>query len=244
MTDDEFRGQAGVITGGGSGIGAATAMELARLGHRVLVADLSLAAATEVAERVRAAGGAATPFACDVRRFADLERLRDACLAAFGRLDFIVVSAGIADASSLAEGDPERWRAVIETNVLGAAYTVRAVLPTMLAQNNGHIVLLASVSGREIYVGEPVYIASKWAVVGLGGALRKEVAGTGIRVTLIEPGIVDTPLARANPFAQEWLNSIAPLQAEDVARAIGFALQQPGHMAINEIVLRPLAQEV
>ena len=113
----------------------------------------------------------------------------------------------------------------------------------MLAQGDGHIVLLASVSGRTSYVGEPIYAASKWGVVGLGHALRKETVGTGVRVTLIEPGMVDTPLTRANAFAREWLKSFSPLKDEDIARAIAFVLAQPAYMAINELTLRPIAQE-
>ena len=234
-------GKAGIVTGGGSGIGAAIVREIARLGARVVVADLSPERAAAVAAAV---GEGAVGVAADVRRFADLEAARDACLERFGRLDFAVANAGVADSSTMSEGDPERWKLVIDTNVLGVAQTVRAALPTMLAQGGGHLVLMASVSGREPYAGEPIYAATKWAVVGLGHALRKETVGTGVRVTLVEPGIVDTPLVRSNPFAVAWMETIAPLADEDVARAVAFALSQPPHMAINEIVLRPVGQEV
>jgi NADP-dependent 3-hydroxy acid dehydrogenase YdfG len=237
-------GRAGIITGGGSGIGAATAVELTRHGARLAIAELSAPAGDHIVARIREAGGEAVAFPVDVRNFDDLTRLREQTLAAFGRLDFVVANAGIADTSSMAEGDPAHWRGVIETNVLGTAYTVRAMLPVMQQQGSGHIVLLASVSGRESYVGEPIYIASKWAVVGLGYALRKEALRFGVRVTLIEPGLVDTPLARANPFAQEWFAAFPSLQPEDVARAIAYALLQPPHVSVGEIVLRPLTQEV
>ena len=173
-----------------------------------------------------------------------LERLRDACLKHFNQIDFAVANAGIGDACSMADGDPNHWRDVIETNVLGIAYTVRATLPSMLERGDGHIVMMASVSGREAYVGEPIYSASKWAVVGLGYALRKETVGTGVRVTLIEPGLVDTPLARSHPFASAWMETIPPLHDDDIARAVAYVLTQPKYMAINELVLRPTAQEV
>lgn len=237
-------GQAGIVTGGGGGIGGAIARRLAGLGARLVVSDLTEASAQRVVDEIAGEGGEAVAVAADVRRFADTERLRDVCLERFGRLDFVVANAGIADTSTMAEGDPERWRAVIETNVLGVAYTVRTVLPTLRAQGNGHVVILASISGREVYAGEPIYIASKWAVVGLGGALRKELVGSRVRVTLIEPGLVDTPLTRSNPFAQTLLETTEPLQVDDIARAVAFALLQPPYMAVSEIVLRSTAQEI
>jgi NADP-dependent 3-hydroxy acid dehydrogenase YdfG len=239
-----LKGKAGIVTGAGSGIGAAIARELASLGARLVLADLSEERLAATAAVIAASGGEAAPVVADVRNFHDTERMRDRCREGYGRIDFTVANAGTGDTSTLHEGDPERWRVVIETNVLGVAHTVRAVLPTMREQGDGHLVLMASVSGRETYVGEPIYIASKWAVVGLGYALRRETVGTGVRVTLIEPGLVDTPLARSNPFAQNWLETIDPLRDEDVARAVAFVLSQPKHMAINELVLRPVVQEV
>lgn len=242
--DERLDGRAGIVTGGGRGIGAATARELARLGARVVVLDLTEETCAEAVGAIVAAGGAAVGVSADVRRPVDVERGRDVCLERFGRLDFVVANAGVGDSTRLVDGDPERWRLTLDVNVLGVAHTVRAVLPTMLAQGDGHLVLIASVSGRESYVGEAMYIASKWAVVGLGQALRKETAGSGVRVTLIEPGVVDTVLARSNVFAQALFETVEPLQPEDVARAIGWALRQPKRMAINEVVLRSAGQEL
>ncbi len=241
---DDLRGRSGIVTGGGQGIGAAIVRRLSRLGANLVVTDLDLARAQSLVGALEAGEGEAVAVAADVRQFAEVEQARDICLDRFGKIDFVVANAGVGDTSTLADGDPERWRTVIETNVLGVAYTIRAVLPPMREQGNGHIVLLASVSGRETYAGEPIYIASKWAIVGLGGALRKETVGSGVRVTLIEPGLVDTPLARSNPFAQTLMETVTPLQDDDVARAVAYALLQPPHMAINEIVLRPVVQEI
>lgn len=235
-------GTAGIVTGGGSGIGRAIVHELAGLGAAVVVGDRATEAAAETVASVAAAGGQAVAVTADVRRFADLEAARDECLDRFGGLDFAVANAGVGDSSTLAAGDPERWKLVLDVNVFGVAQTVRAVLPGMLAQGDGHLVLIASVSGRESYAGEPIYEASKWAVVGLGHALRKETAGTGVRVTLIEPGVVDTPLARGNVFAQALFDTLDPLQPEDIARAVGWTLRQPSRMAINELVLRSTGQ--
>jgi NADP-dependent 3-hydroxy acid dehydrogenase YdfG len=241
---ERLDGAVGIVTGAGSGIGAAIARAVSGLGARLVLADLVEQRVDAVVAGIAAKGGEAIPVVADVRQYGDLERVRDACIERFGRIDFTVANAGTADAGTLADGDPARWRTVIETNVLGVAHTIRAVLPTMREQGDGHLVLIASVSGREIYAGEPIYIASKWAVVGLGYALRQETVGSGVRVTLIEPGLVDTPLARSHPFASDWMETIDPLRDEDVARAVAYVLTQPKHMAINELVLRPVSQDV
>jgi NADP-dependent 3-hydroxy acid dehydrogenase YdfG len=114
----------------------------------------------------------------------------------------------------------------------------------MQAQGSGHILITASVSGRESYVGEPVYVASKWGQVGFGHALRLELMETGVRVTLIEPGIVDTPLTRDNPKVRPLLEATEPLSPEDVARAVVYAFRQPEHVNVSEIVVRPRRQQL
>src|SRR5207237_7667875 len=149
-------------------------------------------------ERVRAAGGGAVLVEADVRAYGQLEPLATEALDRWGRIDVLVANAGIADQSPMHSGDPARWRAVLETNLLGTIHAVRAVLPHMLERRAGHIFVTASVSGREAYAGEPVYIASKWGQVGFAHSLRLEVMEAGIRGTLLEPGIVDTPLTRDN----------------------------------------------
>lgn len=242
--DGRLDGMAGIVTGGGSGFGAAICRELAGLGAAVVVADLDEATAWRTSSAITEAGGRAIAVAADVRVPADLERARDACLDRFGPVAFAVANAGVGDSGTMADGDPARWRLTIDVNVLGVAHTIRAVLPGMLDRGDGHIILIASVSGRESYAGEPIYAASKWAVVGLGHALRKETVGTGVRVTLIEPGAADTPLARGNAFARSIFETIDPLQPDDIARAVGWVLRQPKHMAINELVLRSTGQEL
>jgi NADP-dependent 3-hydroxy acid dehydrogenase YdfG len=122
------------------------------------------------------------------------------------------------------------------------AHTVRATLPTLVAQGSGHVVITASISGRVTYVGEPIYIASKWALVGLGRALRKEVAPAGIRVTLIEPGIVDTPLVSGTEEGRRELALVRALDPADVARGVVFALAQPEHVDIDELMISPREQ--
>jgi NADP-dependent 3-hydroxy acid dehydrogenase YdfG len=210
----------------------------------VALVDVDAERGTAVVEQVRAAGGEALAVAADVREPDALERAVGLVLERFGRIDALVANAGISDQSSTARGDTTRWRAVVDTNVLGVVYSVRAVLPALLERRRGHVFIIASVSGRETYVGEPVYIASKWAQVGFGHALRQELADAGVRVTLVEPGIVDTPLTRENPVVRPLLEATEPLAPEDVARAIVYAYEQPPHVVVSELTLRPLRQRL
>jgi NADP-dependent 3-hydroxy acid dehydrogenase YdfG len=234
----------GIITGGLKGIGAAAAIEFGRLGARMILVARSLGEGEELSGRVQEAGGEALLESVDVRDASALERVAARAVDEFGRIDFLLANAGIADQSRVSTGDPERWRAVVETNLLGVAYSARAVLPQMLAQNSGHIFVMSSVSGRETYVGEPVYIATKWGQVGFTHALRLELleAGSNVRVTIVEPGLVDTPLTRGNPKVRPLLDEMEPLTAGDVARTVVHAYQQPERVLLSEITLRPLHQ--
>ena len=234
----------GIVTGGVGGIGAACAVELGRLGARLVLADRALDGGEELVRRVEEAGGEALLEELDVRDAAAQERVAQVALDRFGRIDFLLALAGIADQSTVAGGDPEHWRAVVETNVLGLLYACRAVAPAMQRQGSGHILIMASVSGRDPYVGEPVYIASKWAQVGFAHSIRLELQPAGIRVTLVEPGLVDTPLTRGNPNLRPLLDAIEPLTAEDVAQAVVYAFSQPPHVAVSEVVVRPQRQQL
>jgi NADP-dependent 3-hydroxy acid dehydrogenase YdfG len=232
----------GIITGAASGIGAATALEFARsLGANLVLASLEGEDTSLLASSLAATASQIVHITGDVRDAEACERIAAATVDHFGRIDFLHANAGVADQSSVANGDPVRWRRVIETNLLGAAYSARAVLPTMIAQGSGHIIFTASTSGRDTYVGEPLYIASKWGLVGFGHALRKEVNPLGIRVTLIEPGMVDTPLTRNSPVIGPLVERSVPLRPEDVARAVVWSFLQPAHANVSEITLMPMA---
>lgn len=235
-----FEDRVALVIGGARGIGEAIAVELTDAGAWVVVDELvpDRAAAFERAH----AGRAISARVCDVRCYDDVVALHDATLESHGRLDYVVANAGVSDWGSMSDGDPERWRALLETNVLGVVHTIRATLPTLIAQADGHIVIMASISGRIAYVGEPIYIASKWALVGLGRSLRKEVAGQGIRVTLIEPGIVDTPLVSETEEGRRELAEVEALRPQDVARGVAFALGQPLNVDIDELMLSPRDQ--
>jgi NADP-dependent 3-hydroxy acid dehydrogenase YdfG len=235
----DLNGTVGLITGGLSGIGAAVATELSDRGATIVAVDVAI----EPAEGAPVSPGVHSVRA-DVRNFADMTAVAVKVLADFGRLDFVVANAGITDWGSMSTGDPDRWHEVIDTNVLGVAHTIRAVLPVLVAQGSGHVVITSSISGRVTYVGEPIYIATKWALVGLGGSLRKEVASAGVRVSLIEPGVVDTPLVRNSAEGAAELASVRALDAADVARAVRFVLEQPAHVNIDELLISPVGHAV
>lgn len=230
-----------IITGAGTGIGAATALELGRAGCPLHLIGRRPEKLEQVAAEVRSAGGDAATHPCDVRDVVELQALADSIVRRHGRIDVLVANAAVHDTASVLDGDPGWWHELIDTNVLGVLYACHAVLPHMLRAKAGHIVIVSSVSGRVTYAGEPVYIASKHATVALGDSIRQAVAGDGIRVTLIEPGLVDTPMVD-NPFAEELKKHVRPLDASDCARAIRFAIDQPPHCSVNEIVLRPTSQ--
>ena len=217
-------------------------MAFAREGASLVLGDFDLTSVDGVLAEIASVGGQGTALAVDVRDAGALEQLAAIARERFGGIDVLVANAGIADQSSSATGDPERWRAVIETNLLGTLYAVRAILPSLIERGGGHVFVLASLSGRETYVGEPAYIASKWGQVGYAHALREELLEYRIRVSLVEPGLVDTPLARRNPKVQELLCAIEPLDPDDVARAIVYAWRQPENVVVSEVALRPLLQ--
>jgi NADP-dependent 3-hydroxy acid dehydrogenase YdfG len=228
-----------VVTGGAHGIGAAVARRLAHGGASIVVADLDEPAAREVAIEVAASGASATWRRCDVRSYADVEALCSFAEEQLGHLSAVVVASGVVDSGSLASGDVAAWHAVLDTNLLGASHVIRAAFSRMKARREGHVVVIGSTSGLETYVGEPIYCASKWGVTGLVDVLRKEAAPHGVKVTLVAPGLVDTRLSRSSPLGREELALLEPLQPDDVARVVEFALAQPPHVVIGQIMVRP-----
>jgi NADP-dependent 3-hydroxy acid dehydrogenase YdfG len=233
-----------VVTGAARGIGAAVATALAQAGHLVVVADRDRAAAERTAGELTGTGAAAVPCGLDVRDWVETERVFGEVVERHGRLDVLVANAGIGSYTDVATGDPLEWRAVVETNLLGVMHSVRGALPTMKAQGRGDVVLMASIAARQAWAGEPIYISTKWGVVGFGWALRKELATTGVRVSMIEPGTVDTPLVRSTEEGRRELEQYAALQPEDVARAVVYAVSQPPHMSATEIMVLPLGPDL
>jgi NADP-dependent 3-hydroxy acid dehydrogenase YdfG len=230
-----------VITGGGTGIGAATAEELAGTGVNVVVVGRRPGPLEKVASQITGKGGVAVAHQADITDFSAMKDVVQKAVDRFGRIDLLVPNASVHDFSSIDSGDPEWWRTVILINVVGLLNTVRAFLPQMYLQGEGHIVIVSSLSGRVTYVGEPIYITSKHAQVAFAECLRKEVTPRGIKVTIIEPGLVDTPFID-NPVAQELKKTVLPLDPADIARAIRYAFEQPPNCSIYEISMRPRKQ--
>ena len=221
-----------LITGASSGIGAATARMLGASGWRQILAARSLDKLDALAEEL---GGAdhAVAVECDVTDWADQQAAVTVAVEHFGRLDAAWANAGFGAARSFLSETVEHWREMVLTNVYGAALTVRATLPA-LKESQGHLLLTGSVAGRRPIPGS-LYSATKHAVHAMGESVRLELDGTGVRVTVIAPGMVDTPFFDTVPLE-------VPLEPDDVARAVLFALSQPPHVDVNEILVRPTAQ--
>lgn len=232
MTDPVF-----LITGASQGIGAATARAAAAAGYRVVLAARSAGPLAGLAAEL---GGPprAVPVSCDISDWAQLEDLVATVRRSLGRLDVALANAAsVLDTSFLGRGGrpPAEWAGMVQTNVLGTALTARAVLP-LLAETRGHLLLTGSVAGRVLRPGS-LYSATKWAVSALAAGIRAECVGTGVRVTLIQPGLTGTgpvsPGRAGDP-------KLAP---EDVARAVLYAVSQPAGVDVSEIVIRPAGQD-
>jgi len=218
-----------LITGASTGIGAATAHMAVEAGYRVVLAARS---AEKLAALVDELGGSENAIAvpCNVASYDDQKRMADEALKAFGSIDVVFANAGIgATAPGTEKGDPENWYEMIMTNIYGCALTAKVCLPE-IRKNQGHIVITGSNAGRRTLKGS-IYGTTKWAVTGFANNLREEIDGTGARVTLLEPGLVDTPFFD-NPQPQG-------LHVDDVARAVMYAVSQPPHVDIFELRILP-----
>ena len=223
-----------VITGASTGIGAATAQRAVEFGHRVVLAARSEDKLGALAEEL---GGDEKALAvrCDVTSWDDQKALVETALARFGRMDVYFANAGFGAKRGFLEESVEHWKSMIDTNVLGAALSIRASLGHFKEQNGGHLILTSSIAGRRALPGS-LYSATKHAVTAMGEALRQEIADTDVKVTVIEPGMVDTA------FFENRVSGA--LEADDIARAVMFALTQPPHVDVNEILVRPVHQPI
>ena len=220
-----------LITGASTGIGAATARRAVDGGWNVVVSARSEDRLQDLVAELGEERACAKR--CDVTEFDQQEELVAAALDRFGRIDAAFANAGFGAKRGFLEEDPEQWRSMVLTNVLGVAFTIRAVLPHFRERGSGHFLLTSSVAGRRALPGS-LYSSTKWAVTGMGESLRQEVSGTDIRVALIEPGMVDTPFFENRPKEA--------LEADDIARIAMFVLEQPPHVNINEVLVRPTSQ--
>lgn len=218
-----------LITGASSGIGAETARAAAKEGYRLVLAARSVDKLQGLQQEL---GGESRVVitACDVQSVDDQKAMVDKALAAFGRIDAVFANAGRGgEPGGFSGADPDVWKDMILTNILGVGITLQVCMPA-LKESAGHVLITGSAAGRVTIPGS-MYSATKWAVSAIGYGVREEIRGSGIRVTLIEPGMVDTPFFDERPD-----NALNP---EDIARAVTYALAQPAHVDVNEILVRP-----
>lgn len=217
-----------LITGASTGIGAATARAAAEQGYRLALC----ARASDKLHQLAAGIGEDRAFArhCDVTDYADQERMVAEVLERFGRLDAVFANAGTGGKpGGFAAAPVESWKTMVDVNILGVAYTLRASLAA-IKESRGHVVITGSIAGRRTLAGS-MYSATKWAVSAIGYGLREELKGSGVRVTLVEPGMVDTPF-----FDDPKPDALKP---EDIARSVVYALGQPAHVDVHELVVLP-----
>jgi NADP-dependent 3-hydroxy acid dehydrogenase YdfG len=233
MTNDPSvpSGRVLLITGASSGIGEATARRAFDAGWRLVLAARSQARLQTLAEEL---GGPERALAvpCDVSVWDDQQRMVEEARSTFGQIDAAFANAGFGGPRGFLDDTPEHWREMVLTNIYGVALTLRATIPA-LTESRGHLLITSSVAGRRVLPGS-MYSCTKHAVTAIGEAARQDLHGTGIRVSLIEPGMVDTPFFENRPTDA--------LHADDVARAALYALSQPAHVDVNEILVRPVAQ--
>jgi NADP-dependent 3-hydroxy acid dehydrogenase YdfG len=238
-----------VVTGASSGIGEATARALSAAGYAVALAARREDRINELAEELAGGGGKALAVPTDVSDESSARALIQSAKDEFGSVDVLVNNAGLMLLGPIVDADTEDWRRMVGVNVLGLMYCTHAVLPIMQEQGSGHIVNLSSVAGRVATLGSGVYNATKWGVGAFSESLRQEVLNFGVRVTIIEPGYVETELQGHNeiPIVVETMQKQKEamgevLQAEDIANAILYAVQQPPYVSINEVLVRPTKQ--
>ncbi|MFJ2957458.1 SDR family NAD(P)-dependent oxidoreductase [Streptomyces sp. NPDC087270] len=237
-------GKVVLVTGASSGIGRATALALAEAGARVAVGARR---ADRLKSLAQDAPGEMLVLELDVT---DRESVQDAVTATvehFGALDALVNNAGVMLSGPILNADTAEWTRMIDTNLLGSMYTAHAALPHLL-ESKGAVVQVSSTSGRTASAGGGVYAATKFGITAFSEALRQEVTAQGVRVVVIEPGMVATELAThitdpaMQALARNYADSMRTLQPEDIAGAVLYALTQPEHVAVNEILIRPTDQ--
>ena len=242
-------GKVALVTGASSGIGEATALALAEAGAAVAIGARRRDRLDALAAKLTDDGARVLALDLDVT---DEQACRDAVArtrAELGGLDVLVNNAGVMLLGTIVGADPEDWRRMVSTNVLGLMYMTHAAIDGMVEQGSGDIVNISSVAGRTARRGAGVYNASKWAVNAFSESLRQEVTGRGVRISLVEPGAVATELSshitqeEAREASRRMAQSMRTLQSEDIARAIVYVVTQPPHVAINEVLVRPTDQE-
>jgi len=239
-----IKGKVALITGASKGIGLATAEKFAKNGANLVLVARSRELLDSVSQKLKIYGVDVISVPADISKPEEVERVFELLKASFQRLDILVNNAGRGIFNYIENGSPQEWKEVIDLNLTGLIHCTHLAVRMMIPQRSGHIVNISSVAGRVGIPGWSVYCATKWAVVGFSESIRKELIKYNIRVTVIEPGVVATQWGENMP--EEWIKSrgaMRSLQAEDVAEAIYYAVIQPEHVSLNEILIRPTEQE-
>ena len=236
-----------IITGASSGLGEATARRLAKNGAKLMLAARRENRLQKLVSEIEQDGGTAKYQVTDVTDRSAVETLVKATKEAYGKIDVLVNNAGLMPLSPLAEIKVEEWEKMVDVNIKGVLYGIAAVMPVMLQQESGHIINLSSVAGHKVFPGGAVYCATKFAVKAISEGIRLESEGK-IRSTNISPGVVDTELTSTISDEKtaknvEQMYSVA-IDADAIARAITFAIEQPEDVDINEMIIRPTKQEL
>jgi NADP-dependent 3-hydroxy acid dehydrogenase YdfG len=244
-----IEGKVIVITGASSGMGEAAARHLSAQGAIVVLGARRIERLRELADEITTTGGKALAVETDVTERRQVERLVNAAVERYGRIDVLINNAGVMPLSPLDRLKVDEWDRMIDVNLKGVLYGIAAALPHMKAQKAGHIINLSSVAGHKLFGGSAVYSATKFAVRALSEGLRQEVKPWNIRTTIISPGAVKTELLDhiSEPDVQqanrEYVGQVG-VSADSFARIVDFAINQPEELDINEILFRPTSQEL
>lgn len=244
-----IEGKVALVTGASSGIGRATALALSRAGAKVAAGARRMDKLKSLKQEIEKAGGEAMIQKLDVTKKAECDAFVEATVTSWDTVDILVNNAGLMPLSFFKKLKVSEWDQMIDVNLRGVIYCTAAVIPHMTAKKSGHIVNMSSIAGRTVFPAGAVYCATKHAVTAFSEGLRQEFSQrSNIRVTCIEPGVVDTEINDTitdESLAKfvESTKQMAALKAEDIANAILFAVGSPPHMNVNEIMLRPTTQE-
>jgi NADP-dependent 3-hydroxy acid dehydrogenase YdfG len=243
----EIENKVVIITGASSGLGEATARRLAKNGAKLMLAARREDRLKEIVSDIEKEGGTAKYQLTDVTDRTQVEALAKATRQAYDRIDVLVNNAGLMPLSPLAETKVDEWETMVDVNIKGVLYSIAAVMPVMLQQESGHIINISSVAGHKVFAGGTVYCATKFAVKAISEGIRMESKGR-IRSTNISPGAVDTELTNTISHEEtakqvEELYGVA-IDADAIARAITYAIEQPVNVDVNEMIIRPAKQEL
>ena len=237
-----------LITGATSGIGRATALRAAEIGYDLIITGRRQELLNELATEIRRQGREVLPLCFDIRKAEEVKKAVTDLEEKWQNIAVLVNNAGLAVGTSpIQEGIIDDWERMIDTNVKGLLYITREIAPLMIRNNNGHIVNIASIAGKEVYPGGNVYCATKHAVDALSKAMRTDMLKHNIKVTNIAPGMVETEFSIVRykgdtEAAKNVYKGMTPLTNDDIADTIIFAITRPAHVCLNDIVIMPTAQ--